>query len=160
MLVSERETNSKMKKDLALLCLRLSGFGLAFAHGWAKVAMLASGNGGPFVAGVEALGFPLPIVFAWAAALAEFAGGLAIAFGIGTRIASAFAAFTMAVASFGRHHLIGHLLVWVGAASVPEDEIASWGNPERAAVYLVIFIALALLGGGRLSLDQLIARRR
>ena len=29
----------------------------------------------------------------------------------------------MAVASFGRHHLMGQLLVWIGASSVPEDEI-------------------------------------
>ena len=64
-----------MTKDLALFVLRLSGLGLAFGHGWQKVAMLSSGGGDRFVAGVEALGFPMPLVFAWAAGLAELVGG-------------------------------------------------------------------------------------
>lgn len=147
-----------MTKDLAVLMLRLSGFGLAFAHGWQKVSMLASGNGGPFLAGVEALGFPMPMVFAWAAALAEFVGGLCVALGIGTRIAAGFAAFTMFVAAFFRHKLFSHILVWLGAMSPPEDVVASWGNPERAATYLLIFVALVFLGGGKFSLERFIKR--
>ena len=122
-----------MTKDIALLVLRLSGFGLAFAHGWQKVSRLASGNGGPFIDGVEALGFPMPMVFAWAAALAEFVGGLCIALGIGTRIVASFAAFTMFVAAFFRHRLAQQIFVWLGVYSPPEDMIESWGNPERAA---------------------------
>ena len=149
-----------MGKDLALLVLRLSGFGLAFAHGWQKVAMLSSGNGGRFVEGVEALGFPMPVVFAWAAALAEFGGGLLIALGIGTRIASTFAAFTMFVAAFFRHRLAHHILVWLGAMSPPEEVVQSWGNPERAATYLLIFIGLIFLGGGKYSLDRLLKRKK
>ncbi|HXV63804.1 MAG TPA: DoxX family protein [Vicinamibacteria bacterium] len=145
-----------MAKDVALLVLRLSGFGLAFAHGWQKVAMLSSGNGDRFVAGVEAIGFPLPIVFAWAAALSELVGGLCIAFGIATRVAASFAAFTVFVASFFRHRLPQQILVWMGASSYPEDVIDGWGNPERAATYLLIFIALVLMGGGGFSLQRLI----
>ncbi len=147
-----------MTKDLSLLILRLSGLGLAFAHGWQKIAMLSSGNGDRFVAGVEALGFPLPVVFAWAAALAEFGGGLAIALGFGTRVAAAFAAFTMFVATFFRHHLLGHLGVWLGAFNVSSEEVDSWGNPERAATYFLVFSALLLLGGGRFSLDRVLRR--
>lgn len=147
-----------MTKDLSLLILRLSGFGLAFAHGWQKISMLGSGNGDRFVAGVEALGFPLPVVFAWAAAFAEFGGGLALALGIGTRLAASFAAFTMFVAAFFRHHLIGHLMVWLGLSSPSAEEVESWGNPERAATYFLIFCALALLGGGRFSLDRMLRR--
>ena len=147
-----------MTKDLALFVLRLSGFGLAFAHGWQKMAMLSSGNGDRFVAGVEALGFPMPMAFAWAAGLAEFIGGLAIALGIGTRVAAGFAAFTMFVASTFRHHLPQHILVWLGAMNPPEEVVESWGNPERAATYMLIFTALVLLGGGRFSLDRLVKR--
>lgn len=149
-----------MTKDIALLVLRLSGFGLAFAHGWQKIVMLTSGNGGRFVEGVEALGFPMPIAFAWAAALAELVGGLCIALGIGTRIAASFAAFTMFVAAIFRHRLPQHILVWLGAMSAPEDVVESWGNPERAATYLLIFVALILLGGGRFSLDRFVKRDR
>lgn len=149
-----------MAKDLALLVLRLSGLALAFAHGWRKVSLLVAGNFDNFISGVEALGFPLPGLFAWAAALAEFAGGLAIALGIGTRFAAAFAGFTMFVAAFLRHKLFLHILVWLGATSYPEDVIDSWGDPERAALFLLIFIALAILGGGRFSLDRLVGRRK
>ena len=149
---------SEMTKDLALLILRLSGFGLAFAHGWQKVSRLISGNGGPFVEGVESLGFPMPMVFAWAAALAEFGGGLLIALGIFTRVAAVFTAFTMFVAAFFRHRLLLQVFVWLGAMSPPEEVVESWGNPERAAVYLLIFLALILMGGGRFSRDRLITR--
>ena len=148
-----------MLKDLSLLILRLAGLGLAFAHGWQKIAMLVSGNGDRFIAGVESLGFPLPVVFAWAAALAEFAGGIAVTLGIGTRVAAAFAAFTMFVAAFFRHNLLGHVLVWLGASGASAEEIDGWGNPERAATYLLIFVAVALIGGGRFSLDRLFRRR-
>ena len=147
-----------MTKDLALFVLRLSGLGLAFGHGWQKIAMLSSGGGDRFVAGVEALGFPIPLAFAWAAGLAELVGGLAIALGIGTRIAASFAAFTMFVATMFRHHLPQHILIWLGVTSAPEDVVDSWGNPERAASYMLIFVALVLLGGGRFSLDRLVKR--
>ena len=147
-----------MTKDLALFVLRLSGFGLAFGHGWQKIAMLSSGGGDRFVAGVEALGFPMPLAFAWAAGLAELVGGLAIALGIGTRIAASFAAFTMFVATMFRHHLPQHILIWLGVMSAPEDVVDSWGNPERAASYMLIFVALVLMGGGRFSLARLVKR--
>ena len=148
-----------MTKDIALLILRLSGFGLAFAHGWQKISMLSSGNGAAFLSGVESLGFPMPMLFAWLAALAEFAGGLCVALGIGTRIAAGFAAFTMFVAAFFRHRLLQHIFVWLGTMSPPEEVIQSWGSPERAATYLLIFLALVLLGGGRFSLERLVKRR-
>jgi putative oxidoreductase len=147
-----------MMKDIALLWLRLAGFGLAIAHGWAKISMLSSGNGGGFLAGVEALGFPMPLAFAWAAALTEFVGGLCVALGLGTRIAASFAAFTMFVAAFFRHHLFGHILVWIGISSPPADVVESWGNPERAATYMLIFGALVLMGGGKFSLARLAKR--
>ena len=60
-----------LPSDVALLLLRLSGLGLALAHGYGKVVALSTGQGDRFIAGVEALGFPLPGLFAWAAALAE-----------------------------------------------------------------------------------------
>jgi putative oxidoreductase len=144
---------------VALLVLRLSGFGLAFAHGWPKVSAFIAGEGGPFIEGVARLGFPLPILFAWLAALAELVGGFAIALGLLTRLSAAFAAFTMFVASFFRHHLAQHALIFFGLMGAPaEDVVQSWGNPERAATYLLIFIALIFAGGGRFSLDRLIRK--
>jgi putative oxidoreductase len=141
--------------DLALLILRLSGFGLALAHGWPKIERLLSGKGGPFIEGVANLGFPYPVVFAWAATLAELVGGFLIALGLLTRVAAGFAAFTMFVAAFLRHRLAHQTLAFFGVNPVSEEVLESWGNPERAALYLLVFLALALVGAGRFSLDRL-----
>lgn len=152
--------NRKLWNDLALVLLRLSGLGMALAHGYGKVVALATGNGAGFIAGVESLGFPLPGLFAWAAALAEFLGGLCVALGLGTRVAAAFAGFAMFVAAFIRHHALQHLLVAVGAMQASEETVRSWGNPELALVYLLAFGTLALTGGGRFALERVLPVRR
>lgn len=128
---------SARSQDLGLLVLRLGvGLPLALAHGLGK---LPPSDG--FVDGTAALGFPLPVVFAWAAALAEFVGGLLVAAGLLTRPASAFVAVTMAVAVFGAH------------AGDP------FGDREMALLYGVAALALVGLDAGRFSLDALLARR-
>jgi putative oxidoreductase len=152
--------NRTLLDDLALALLRLSGLGMALAHGLGKVVALATGEGGGFIAGVESLGFPLPTLFAWAAALAEFVGGLLVALGLGTRVAAAFAGMTMFVAGFIRHHALQHLLVTLGLMQASEETVVSWGNPELALIYLLAFGALALAGGGRFSLDHQLSKRR
>jgi putative oxidoreductase len=149
-----------LTSDVALLVLRLGGLGLALAHGYGKVMSLSTGHGEGFIAGVESLGFPLPGLFAWAAALAEFLGGLCVALGLGTRVAAALAGVTMLVAAFLRHHALQHLLVTLGAMKASEETVRSWGNPELALVYLLVFATLVLTGGGRLSLDRILPSRR
>jgi putative oxidoreductase len=149
-----------MKKDIALLLLRLTGIGLAVGHGWGKIYALATGGGDRFISGVAALGFPLPALFAWAAALAEFGGGLALALGIGTRVAAAFAAFTMFVAAFIRHKFHLHFLVSIGLLQPSADTIKGWGNPEMSLLYLLCFFAVLLMGGGRFTLDHLVLKKR
>ena len=148
-------------RDLALLVLRLCGLGLAVAHGWGKVvALAADGAEARFVAGVGALGFPWPLFFAWAAAIAEFGGGLLVAAGLFTRVAAASAAIAMAVATFMRHRFAHHVLVWLGILDVAPETIERWGSPELAAVYLAVFVALVLMGGGRFSVERLFGRAR
>ena len=151
--------NERRTSDLALLLLRLSGVGLALAHGLGKVTGLLGGSD-RFVEGVARLGFPAPGAFAWAAALVEVVGGLLIAFGLATRVTAALAATVMAVAAFARHHALAQLGMAAGLAASEPDLIASWGSPEKALLFLVIFLALALLGPGRWSLDHPIAKRR
>jgi putative oxidoreductase len=147
-----------LREDLALLILRLTaGLGLALAHGWGKIVALSSGQP-RFVDSVASLGFPMPGLFAWAAALSEFGGGLAVALGLGTRVGAGFAAFTMAVAAFGRHHAHGHLLDRLGLVSVPPETLKAWGNPELALAYLAALVAIALLGSGRFAVERLIRR--
>lgn len=152
--------SKSLASDVALLLLRLSGLGLALAHGYGKVVALSTGRGDGFIAGVGSLGFPLPALFAWAAALAELLGGLLVAVGVGTRMAAAFAGATMFVAAFVRHHALQRLLVAAGAMQAPEETLRSWGNPELSLLYLLVFAALVLTGGGRFSLDRALPGRR
>ena len=90
----------------------------------------------------------------------ELVGGFAVTFGLFTRLSALFAGFTVFVAAFFRHRLLQHILVFFGLMSVPDDVVESWGNPERAALYFLVFAALVFLGGGRFSLDSLIRNRR
>jgi putative oxidoreductase len=151
---------SGWRVDIGLLILRLAGIGLALAHGWPKVARFVSGEGEQFFQGVERMGFPFAVAFGWAAALSELVGGFLIALGLLTRVASLFAAFTMATAAFLQHRLAQQSLAFFGLMEIPEDVVESYGNPERAAVYLLVFLALIFLGGGRFSLDRLLRRGR
>ena len=117
--------------DLGLLVLRLGiGLTLALGHGLGK---LPPSDG--FIEGTAAMGFPLPTLFAWAAALSEFAGGLLLAVGLATRPAAVFVAITMSVAFFVRH-----------GGDVAEGELA--------LVYLVAAVSLSFTGAGALSADR------
>ena len=88
------------------------------------------------------MGFPAPLLFAYLAKGSEFFGGLLLAIGLGTRLASLFLAITMGVALFHAHH--GDLL----------------GEGELAGVYLLIAIHYLLAGAGPWSVDALIHRQR
>lgn len=122
--------------DAGLTLLRVfAGLSLALAHGLGKVP-----PSDKFVEGVAEMGFPAAGLFAWAAALAELAGGALVALGLATRPAAAMAAFTMVVAGFVRH--------------APDP----YAKKEMAFLYLAIMTAFVLVGGGRLSLDAIVRR--
>jgi uncharacterized membrane protein YphA (DoxX/SURF4 family) len=86
-------------------------------------------------------------------------GGIAIALGLFTRWAAAFAAITMSVAAFFRHRAASQLLAWLGVAPASEESLKAWGNPELATVYLIVCVALIQLGPGRFSLDAKLGRK-
>lgn len=123
--------------DLGLLVFRVFiGLAMAFAHGIGKVPppdMLING--------VAGMGFPLPIVFAWAAALSELIGGLLIAAGLFTRPAALSLGFTMVIAAFVAH------------AADPFEK------KEMALLYLVACVLLFFQGAGRFSLDRIIRKK-
>ena len=117
--------------DLGLLWLRvLAGFGIAH-HGYGKIF---GGMMPKFIEGVTAMGFPQPLLFAWAAALSEFAGGLLLAAGLWSRPAALAVFGTMSVAAFVAH---------------AADPLA---KKELALAYWTIAGALFLTGPGRFRL--------
>jgi uncharacterized membrane protein YphA (DoxX/SURF4 family) len=66
----------------------------------------------------------------------------------------------MFVAAFVRHKAHLHLLVAVGAMRASEETLRSWGQPELALLYLLVFGTLAITGGGRFSLERVLRRWR
>jgi putative oxidoreductase len=145
-------------RDVGLLILRLAGLYLALGHGLGKVIGLATGES-RFPATVASMGFPAPMFFAWAAALAEFAGGLAVTLGLFTRWAATFAATSMFVAGFVRHHALAQFFSWLAIAPVADEVLETWRDPELALVYLLVFVALAFAGPGRFSIDAQLGRK-
>jgi len=124
--------------DLGLLLFRVFvGLALAFGHGIGKLPPSER-----FLAGVVEMGFPAAPLFAWAAGLSEFVGGLLIAAGLLTRPAAFFAAITMCVAAFIRQ------------AGDPFSEI------EKALLFLAAMVLLMLVGAGRYSVDAWLRGRR
>lgn len=145
--------------DIALLILRLSGILMVANHGWGKLVRMSAGDTG-FITGVQQMGFPYPAVFAWAATLAETLGAVFLVIGLFTRAAAAVSAFNMFVAAFLRHKAHLHGMIGLGLAQYPPDAVKGWGNPELALAYLLIFLALALAGGGRFSVERIFGKRR
>jgi len=126
-------------QDVGLLWLRiLMGLGIA-SHGWQKIF---GGQMDRFAAGIAEMGFPLPGLFAWAAALSELLGGLLIVLGLGTRAAALFVFATMSIAAFIRH--------------APDP----FSKKELALAYWTMAGLLILAGAGRFSLDALLKKRR
>ena len=119
---------------LALLRI-FTGVSLAVAHGIGKIP---PGEG--LINRTGDLGFPMPVMFAWAAALSEFLGGILLALGLFTRLAGFFIAFTMLVALIGVH----------GADPYQKQELAF--------MYFFIAVAFMLKGSGDWSIDSFLRK--
>jgi putative oxidoreductase len=125
-------------RDIGALILRVfAGLALALAHGIGKMPPSEQ-----FIRVVAEMGFPSPEAFAWAAGIAELAGGLLLAIGLLTRPAAIVIAITMLVAAI------------LGEAGNPFVE------RERALLFGVIAIYFVLAGPGRYSVDGWFAARR
>lgn len=130
--------HANWKMDIGLLWLRiLMGAGIAY-HGYMKIFM---GWMGKFTAGVAEMGFPAPELFAWGAALSEFAGGILILFGFLTPLAALMVFATMTVAAFLRH--------------APDPLSVK----ELALAYWAVSGALIFTGPGRFSVDAFFMKK-
>ncbi len=94
-----------------------------------------------FIGRVGGLGFPVPLLFAWLAALAEFAGGLLLAIGLLTRPVAALIVFHFLAVIFIAH--AGDLL----------------DARELGIMFGLTAFLLALTGPGRYSVDAWLGRR-
>ncbi len=119
------------KKSYALLALRIAAGVIFIAHGYGKLFGNMPGMEA-FTGMVAGIGFPLPQVFAYLAALTEFFGGIALLLGVFTRAASALLAVVMLVALVGVKHF---------RLPISDPDIALLG----------IVIALFCMGSGRLT---------
>lgn len=124
--------------QLGFSLLRIfSGMLMFYLHGLGKLPPSQQ-----FVEMVAALGFPSPLAFAWAAGLAECVGGLFLMLGFLTRPAAFFILINMLVAVFGQHG---------------SDPLA---KKELALIYGSIALAFVFAGGGKVSLDAMLSRKK
>jgi putative oxidoreductase len=125
---------------LAPLLLRIT-VGVTFAHtGWQHLKHLDE-----TIKNFVEWGVPMPEINARVASATELFGGIAVLIGLGTRLVCIPLTFTMLVA----------------IVTAKRDEIEGFTDfvSLNEWAYAVIFIALVILGPGRVSLDAAIARR-
>lgn len=138
--------------DAAPLILRVSLAVVMFPHGAQKVLGWFGGYGfsGTMKFFTETAHIPAP--FAFLALLAEFAGSIAIFFGLLTRLSAFGIGMTIAVAALMMHVKNGFFMNWNG--KVPSAE-----GFEYHILVVAIALALMLQGSGKLALDSLIYRK-
>lgn len=123
--------------NLAVLILRLTAGGFMLTHGFPKFQKLLAGDfqfGDPIGLGPE-ISLILTV-------FAEFLCSVLLILGLGTRLSTIPLIVTMAVAAFVAH----------GADP--------FGRKELALFYLVVYLAILLLGGGKYSVDNLIGKKK
>ncbi|HEX7154015.1 MAG TPA: DoxX family protein [Thermoanaerobaculia bacterium] len=140
----------KWSADVALLLLRVAAGLIFLPHGWPKV--FGSGGAAAF-AGSIAENYAIPAVLGHLAAYAEVFGALLLIAGLLTRLDAFLLACTMFVAAFVvqlRDALYG---VEPGASKL----FAALQGIELPLALFAMTFALVLTGGGRLSLDAVVA---
>jgi putative oxidoreductase len=125
---------------LAPLLIRVTVGVVFIGTGWGKLHNMAG-----TVEAFRGWGVPMPEINARVASCTEFFGGILILLGLGSRLVALPLAFTMVVAI-------------LTAKRGDIDGVTTLLGFEEWS-YLVMFLTIALIGPGALSLDALIARR-
>jgi len=134
------------KAGAAALILRVPVGLILAAHGAQKLFGWFGGNGLAGTAGwLSSMGMEPGLLMAILAGGAEFFGGLALVLGLLTRPAALVAAFTMLVAIFSVH--------------INNGLFVADGGYEYALTLMVASIALAIQGGGYLSMDNALSEK-
>jgi putative oxidoreductase len=122
--------------NFGLLIVRgFAGAALCLEHGIDKLPVSDQ-----LIHGVGEMGFPMPLFFAWFAALAESLGAAMMAVGFMTRWAGFAVACTMGTAAFIAHG---------------DDPFQ---KAETALLYLSISLAAMFIGGGKFSIDSRLSK--
>ncbi len=130
----------------AALILRVPVGLILAAHGAQKLFGWFGGNGLAGTAGwLSSMGMEPGLLMAILAGGAEFFGGLALVLGLLTRPAALIAAFTMLVAIFSVH--------------ISNGLFAADGGYEYALTLMVALLALAVQGGGAISMDKALSEK-
>jgi putative oxidoreductase len=122
-----------------------------FPHGAQK--LLGWFGGGGFNATMRGLesSFHIPTIFALLAILAESVGAVALIAGFFTRVAALAISVNMVVAVALVHWKVGFFMNWGGTAKGEGFEYHILG--------MAIGVALMIMGGGRWSVDGVIAKK-
>lgn len=140
-------TNDNLAPAVARLTLGL----VMFPHGAQKALGWFGGYGYSGTMGFFTGTMHIPAVFAFLAIAAEFAGSIALIAGLFSRVAAFGIAAVMAVAIATVHLGYGFFMNWYG------------NQKGEGYEYHLLALGLALIvmihGGGKASLDTLIARR-
>lgn len=139
------KTNSSFGPLVARLVLGL----VMFPHGAQKALGWFGGHGFSGTMGFFTGTMHIPVVFAFLAIVAEFAGSLGLITGLLSRVAAFGIATVMTVAIFAGHASNGFFMNWMG------------NQKGEGFEYHLLAIGLALVvmiqGAGKASLDGLIA---
>src|SRR5688572_29639840 len=138
-------------QDFAALVLRVVLGVVFFPHGAQKVFGWFGGYGYAGTMGFFTQVLGIPAFFGFLAIVAEFAGAIALVFGFMTRLAAFGIAGTMAVAMATVHWQHGFFMNWFGKQA---------GEGYQFDLLVIAMgTALMILGGGKWSVDRVVARR-
>jgi len=132
------------RDDWALTVARVFAGGMMFAHGAQK--MLGWWGGGGFSATMEKMSGSLPPFIVFLVIMFEFFGALCLVFGLFSRPAALSLVIVMLGAIFKVH--------------LPNGFFASDKGIEMPLLYLGLALVPLIGGGGALSLDRVLTRKR
>ena len=138
--------------DTASLVLRVLLGVVFFPHGAQKLLGWYGGHGFSGTVGFFTGQLGIPWILAVLVVITEFFGALALISGLLTRLAAAGIASIMVVATFMLHWQHGFFMNWMG-------NLKGEGF-EYHILALAICVSLIIKGGGRWSLDGLLAADR
>ena len=137
--------------DVALLILRVLLGVVFFPHGMQKLLGLFGGYGFSGTFGFFTGSMGVPAIFAVLAILAEGLGSLGLLTGLLTRVSAFGIGTNMVVAVLMIHHKFGFFMNWDGKQ--PGEGF------EYHILVIAIVIALVIRGGGKWSIDRVIAKK-